>query len=808
MTRLSLRALPTLLAAFLFVPAAVAQNASVQLVHNAPDRLIEFVDVYANGTLLADDFQFRNATTFLSVPPGATEVAVAPSTSASADEAFFSTGYTLDAGDSYFIVLSGLTQPQAYLPNPDELPTDFRTLLLNARTGGSGVQFRFANGTPDARSVTFEIRGEGNVAEDLGYESFSSYRSLGTRGTQFTVHPATAPSLYYGVFPVPLNQFNGTPALIMTSGFIDPFLNQNGPPFRLLTVASNGFVDSVSPVAVPDASALMQFINNIGDPTLGENVDVFVDGGLAIDNMFFRTATGFLSVAGPPIQQNTTISVHEPVTGQELASTTLTLIQGRRYVVLLNGVSNPSAFAPNPEGRDTGIDIVVWDGIRLESSAPEDGQVAFFNAVTDAPSMDVYWDSRRVTDTSYGDPSSPSYSRIPPSFEGAIIEAFPASTTFPVLIRHALDWFFVQGRAYVMVANGFIDPESNQNGRQAEIFLVTPDGLVIDLSDRERVDLAPPTFQAIHLTPDPSIGSFKVELNGTIVGDPISFREATPYIQIPTRDVVIRLLDATSDDEIRALSFRAAPSTTRIGTLIGLAEPSEFLTNPSGRSTQLDFPILLAEYPSTPALAAPFPINAMPDGPDYLVVAPDSQVVADRLPYGRFGDNVTFESRFGPFRIFDAVSDTLIATTTATFGDAVGRPSILALTGFLKPSENQNGPGYLPLYVLRDGSVFSFPDPQIVSNEAPISSVPSSLSVYPNPSSDFSTLQFHLNEPGTVQYTVVDAFGRILLESEKLYQASGAGSVRIDTGSLASGTYFIRLERDDLVDVLPLTVLR
>ncbi|MEL6591927.1 MAG: DUF4397 domain-containing protein, partial [Bacteroidota bacterium] len=77
--------LPLVLGAFMLLAnlSTVAQTASVQIIHNAADPGADPVDVYVNGTLLEDDFAFRDATGILAVPAIGipVNVGIAPGTS-------------------------------------------------------------------------------------------------------------------------------------------------------------------------------------------------------------------------------------------------------------------------------------------------------------------------------------------------------------------------------------------------------------------------------------------------------------------------------------------------------------------------------------------------------------------------------------------------------------------------------------------------------------------------------------------------------------------------------------------------------
>ncbi|RPI73701.1 MAG: DUF4397 domain-containing protein, partial [Ignavibacteriales bacterium] len=60
----------TLLLFFTMTNYIVAQTARLQVIHNAADPGAASVDIYLNGSLLLDNFGFRNATPFIDAPAG------------------------------------------------------------------------------------------------------------------------------------------------------------------------------------------------------------------------------------------------------------------------------------------------------------------------------------------------------------------------------------------------------------------------------------------------------------------------------------------------------------------------------------------------------------------------------------------------------------------------------------------------------------------------------------------------------------------------------------------------------------------
>ena len=113
-------------------------------------------------------------------------------------------------------------------------------------------------------------------------------------------------------------------------------------------------------------TAELQVVHNAADPAAAV-VDVYVDGDLTLDDFAFRTATPFLEV---PADVELAIGV-APASSQGpddiLATIPVTLAGGERYVAVANGVLDPAAFAPNPDGRDIGFTLFAADGIRTRT---------------------------------------------------------------------------------------------------------------------------------------------------------------------------------------------------------------------------------------------------------------------------------------------------------------------------------------------------------------------------------------------------------------------------------------------------------
>ena len=73
----------------------------------------------------------------------------------------------------------------------------------------------------------------------------------------------------------------------------------------------------------------------------------------------------------------------------------------------------------------------------------------------------------------------------------------------------------------------------------------------------------------------------------------------------------------------------------------------------------------------------------------------------------------------------------------------------------------------------------------------------SAMTLSPNPAKDFATLSFHINEATNVDVVVVDALGRTIITQSEGKMNSGAQEVRINTSTLATGMYLVKVSTEN-----------
>ncbi|MFN5346320.1 MAG: DUF4397 domain-containing protein, partial [Bacteroidota bacterium] len=93
-------------------------------------------------------------------------------------------------------------------------------------------------------------------------------------------------------------------------------------------------------------TAKIQVIHNSADAAASQ-VDVYLNGGLAIDNFAYRTATPFIDVpAGVQISVAIAPSTSASVS-DAIATFNYTLTANEKYVIVANGIVSTSGYTPS-----------------------------------------------------------------------------------------------------------------------------------------------------------------------------------------------------------------------------------------------------------------------------------------------------------------------------------------------------------------------------------------------------------------------------------------------------------------------------
>lgn len=339
-----------------------AQSARLQVIHNSPEPT---VDVYVNTGIFLDDFEFRTATEFVDVASGIPlTLDVAPSNSTSAADAIYSITVTLDDGETYVAIASGIV---------GDATTPFEILLTDGvreSAAGSGIDFIGIHGSPDAPTVDITARGVATLLDDVSYRDISGYINVPAGPYTLDVTPGADPSTIVASFSADLTTLDGKSAVVFASGFLGM-----EPAFGLYAAFADGTVRALPSVPTATGVTQLQIIHNAAMPT----VDVYLNGTLAVDNFTYRSATPFIDV---PADVPVLIQI-APSTSSSAAEA-LTTYSGifrsdRDYVAIATGVvGDPSAPLH-----------IAFQGNVRQSNTSGEVQFLVYHGATDAPTIDV-----------------------------------------------------------------------------------------------------------------------------------------------------------------------------------------------------------------------------------------------------------------------------------------------------------------------------------------------------------------------------------------------------------------------------------
>ena len=563
--------LPLFVTAFLlFAGTLSAQQARLQVIHNAADPSAGVVDIWVNGSKFIDDFAFRAATPFVDVPAGVPlSIGVAPGSSTSTADIIATFTPTFDANKTYIAVANGVLTPASFAVNPDSRSTAFTLFVtdMGQETGASSgnVDINVLHGATDAPTVDVVVRGSGVLVNDAAYGDMTGYISVPAASYTLDITPANDNNTIVAYYQADLSTLGGGAAVVFASGFLSPANNQNGPAFGLFAALPSGTVIALPQAAAP--TARLQVIHNAADPGAAV-VDIYVNGGLFLDDFAFRAATPYVTVpAGTPLAIGVAPGSSSSA-ADIIATIPVTLGATKTYVAIANGVLAPASFAANPDSRSTAFTLFLTDMGRESGVSSGSVDINVLHGATDAPAVDVIARGvgTLVDDAAYGDLTG--YLSVPAG--RYVLDITPGSNNSVVVASYVADISTLGGGAAVVFASGFLAPASNQNGARFGLFAALPNGTVVQLPVNAPVDILPGgcpnpfNLRARGVLPVALVGSSwfdvseidasTVRLNGVAPTGNASMDDvSSPYMGVPS---ACGDCSSTGSDNIADLGFR------------------------------------------------------------------------------------------------------------------------------------------------------------------------------------------------------------------------------------------------------------
>jgi len=561
------------------------------------------------------------------------------------------------------------------------------------------------------------------------------------------------------------------------------------------------------------ATASLQVIHNAGDPAAAE-VDVYVNGDLALDDFAYRTATPFLDLpAGVELSVAVAPGDSDSV-DDALATFPITLSPWRSYVAVASGVLDPSGFAENPDGRDLAFTILPTRA-RTRAVLPFFTDVLVHHGATDAPQVDVVarglWTRELADDLGYGEFGGYDI-LLPRAYD---VDVTLADDRSAVVASYAADLSGLRGEAVIVFASGFLDPTMPEGVAPFGLFAALGDGTVIELPRRD----ATARLQVVHNAADPAAAEVDVYVNGDLTLDDFAFRDATPFLDVPAGvDLLIEVAPGTSssaDDALAGFTVNLDDRGTYVAMATGVLDPDGFSGNPDGLPIGFTLvPTAGREHARLPWLVDILAFHGSPDAPAVDVVARrgwwDRRVVRD-LAYGSFDDGYRFlGGRSYTLDVTPAGSDAVVASYAADLSGLRGGAAVVFASGFLSPDDDQDGAPFGLLVALPDGTVLELPAAAAREEEdrTVIAQVPVLGQNAPNPFNPRTRIQVSLPEASNVSLVVYNVNGQEVARLVDGSMEAGLHDITFDAARLPSGMYYYQLRTGGTSLVRRMTLLK
>jgi Secretion system C-terminal sorting domain len=360
----------TLLSLFIAVDL-FAFSTKVQFIHasKSDNPLLNLVDVYVNGSLLANDLAFKSATTFLEINNiSSTVIGVAPANSLSVNDAFFTDEHTFSGNaENYFITLTGD-------PVSSEVP--FQLLIstgaLIASNDPLSSQVAFIHSAQDVGGLDVVLRSGPMILNDLGYLEYSDYQTLSSVETYLDVK-LTGTTNIISTYRLSLQSEQGRAFVILVTGAAN-----SATSLQLTVVYPDGFTIPVDFAPV----SRVQYIN-----ALPSVVDIYKNGTRFADDVAQGDALLYKYVPAA-LNINIGISDFSSINGLNPWSTTPVVFENMfTYTAVSAGPMDApvmffSADAREQAANSTEVDLRCFNADHTKGSwsvVASDGAVLFNN---------------------------------------------------------------------------------------------------------------------------------------------------------------------------------------------------------------------------------------------------------------------------------------------------------------------------------------------------------------------------------------------------------------------------------------------
>ena len=445
-----------------------SQAQRIQFANNSPDHLLTAIDIYVDGNIFYDNLIFMNASNFMDILPGAHNFSIAPENSLSVNDAFYSVSHTVFQQDTIVAVTTGTNTSTGYNPHRP-FALDFFAAGREMAHDPNTVELLFTNGITDAGKIDFRT-GTGTWINDLDLGDIVGYNQYNINAqNKFRITNVTG-SRRYGTYDfTPPVQWTGEAGIVLTTGFINPASNNNGPGHAVMVVfASGGPFQPLMPVD-PEPYARIQLIHSSTD-TLGDTVDVYVNNTRVLNDMPYLTASSFIDVPSDLPLDIGIARKNSSNVADTFYNLNITLDSAGKYILATYGIESATGFIPTPS-----FTLKVYPQALEETQSSGKADVLFMHAATDKPGYKIDQGSNSWQPVIYdGDFTANYFSPNAANYVITLKDATDPNDT----IRYSADLLspLYGNRAITIIGCGFKNPANNSNGKPFGLYAAIPEG--------------------------------------------------------------------------------------------------------------------------------------------------------------------------------------------------------------------------------------------------------------------------------------------------------------------------------------------
>ena len=423
----------------------------LQFIHNAADVALQSFDVYFNNNKVISALNFREATPFLTVNAGNTQVRV--STANQNDTLYFIPSINLATGKSYLAMAMGLKDSSTYAANPDGVNrllniNGYDSMPESSLLAGS-FQYLVANGNTDAPQLSFnKVPSQTSVISNLKYGDFSALRTDNT-GYIFNISNGSK-SEYNGAYSLNAAAYLNQSGVVFTSGFYRAAGNStNAATFKVMLALSNGTV-----IELTRLQNKLQFIHNSPDTSI-RSVDIYANGIKIVNDLGFRNATGIANGTDAYVPVRINLTKGNAVDTSNALWSISMLPDSNFNVAIAYGFTGAS-YRTNPEGISTAFGVKMITPGKIVSTFPTpSNEVIFFHGGVNVGKLNIQADQEALfvaKNTSYG----ALYKYSPTKGNAGATYNVNDAVTGKGLLSSNINFVGRSGLAGVMFASGFL----------------------------------------------------------------------------------------------------------------------------------------------------------------------------------------------------------------------------------------------------------------------------------------------------------------------------------------------------------------